>query len=284
MPTGERDLPYNPADVAKLEIQLQRKISASERLNRQQQALNSLLNNFKSYVIDEDDFLLILNKPPGVSAHFNRSHAVGVREIAKYRKGVHVEIAHRLDIDTSGLMVLTKHPGVFEEITKQFGNKDTYAVRKVYLAYLENHLVVSQPRKVKVILKIHERHSEVFADGTLARATSGLRDSETIYHSSQLLRRSAADYSKVAIQLITGRMHQIRAVSAYLGHPVASDTMYGAKHLEPYRTMLHASEIEFWHPGFRDHVSYHASIPADMQRFEAECEEIPTARSRRRIG
>ncbi|MBO69108.1 MAG: 23S rRNA pseudouridine(955/2504/2580) synthase [Acidiferrobacteraceae bacterium] len=215
----------------------------------------------------EDEYLLIINKPPGIAVHQGTGLRAGVIEILRFQnqQKKYLELVHRLDRDTSGCLILAKEPEALRRLHSFLRGNDSGHVRKQYLALLSGKWVggaksINYPLAFRR-LSANQRRSFVIDDG---------RKTHTMFTPVERFE----NYSLMRIDLITGRTHQIRAHAAAIGHPVAGDTKYGtsgATRLQRQsglrRLFLHASDVRLTHPK-RD-ATIHASAPleTDLDQF-----------------
>ena len=208
-----------------------------------------LLNTPAFAILFEDDALLFIDKPAGVVVQQRMHHPEEPylhAEVLRYTSPAY--LMQRLDRGTSGVMFFSKRSDVNARLTRQFTRK---GIRKRYLALCEGALSHAQTIDAPV--------ARVGAI-TFAVREGGRR---AITHVDPLQATSAG--SLLAIQLETGRTHQIRVHLAAIGHPLAGDWLYGVA--SAVRPMLHASTIELTHPLTNAPVRVTAPLPAD---FEAE--------------
>ncbi len=212
-------------------------------------------------VVYEDAHLLVINKPPGLTVHpgagraqVTLAHALLARypDLAGVGGPRRPGIVHRLDKDTSGLMVVARTPRAFADLQRQLAGR---TLRRVYLA-----LVCGHPPHCEGVIDApigrHPRHRTRMAvrpDG---------RPAVTRYR----VRERFARYSLVEVTLLTGRTHQIRVHLAHLGHPVAGDPVYGrrADDLGLRRQALHAWRLMLRHPVTGAPLVAEAPPPADF--------------------
>ena len=219
-------------------------------------------------IVYEDDDLLVVNKPAGMVVHPGHGHPQGTLVNALLSRYPHLDvgesgrsgIVHRLDRDTSGLIVVAKTESALEHLRRQFKNR---SVQKTYLA-----LVHKKPPAPEGIIEApvgrdprQRQRMAVIADGRPAR---------TCYE----LLEKLGDYSLLAVSPETGRTHQIRVHLAWLGMPVVGDPVYGqlsgnrrAKtDLGLERQFLHAWRLSFQRPKGNGDVALEAPLPADLQQ------------------
>jgi 23S rRNA pseudouridine1911/1915/1917 synthase len=219
-------------------------------------------------VVYEDDDLLVVNKPAGMVVHPGHGHSQGTLVnalLARYpilaagdsgRPG----IVHRLDRDTSGLIVVAKTEQALEHLRQQFKSRK---VRKTYLA-----LVHGRPSAPEGIIEApvgrdprQRQRMTVIAGGRPARTRYKVRE-------------ELGDYSLLSVAPETGRTHQIRVHLAWLGVPVAGDSVYGHGRgtrrvkgdIGLERQFLHAWRLSFERPNEKGELSLTAPLPADLQQ------------------
>ena len=211
-------------------------------------------------VLYEDDALIFINKPAGlvVQRAYDADEPVLVELLAKQTSPVF--LMQRLDRGTSGVMFFSRRADVNAKLTRQF---ETKRIRKRYLALAEGELAEHQ-----------------VIDAPLARIgpiSFGVRDNgkRAVTETTPVV--TSRQGSLVAVDLHTGRTHQIRVHLAAIGHPLVGDWLYGERNAA--RPMLHASELEMTHPVTNAPLRVHAPLPDD---FISACGErgIVTERGR----
>lgn len=205
-------------------------------------------------VIFEDDDIVVVDKPAGVIVHSAPGHEEGslaealVRRRPSMAKVGSVErpgVVHRLDIETSGVMVFAKTQGAYLALRRQFeSHRD---VRKTYLAVLHG---TPSPKSGTIDAPVGRDRLDAVTHWNVLAAHNGI--------------------SLVEFRIETGRMHQIRIHAAQLGHPVVGDRTYGSAErdrrlrLRPARLLLHAVELSFIHPTTGRRVTFSARPPDDI--------------------
>jgi len=235
------------------------------------------LNNFKIPIIYEDNDILVINKPAGLVVHpapeqgtvqgkltlidwlvKNRPEIIGIGEDSE-RPG----IVHRLDKDTSGVLLIAKNQKTFEYLKDQFKNRK---IKKTYLALVHGKLNPPAGGRNGIIdLSIGKSKSD-FRKKSTHKAIGKIREAVTEY---KFVKSRAFDkYTLVEVYPKTGRMHQIRVHFKAIGHPVVCDKLYGFKKGEcPFglgRHFLHASALELELP-FGGRIKLEADLPDDLQ-------------------
>jgi 23S rRNA pseudouridine1911/1915/1917 synthase len=227
-------------------------------------------------ILYEDEDLIILNKPADLLVHPARgnTHGTLVNALAHYSDHLssglgefRPGIVHRLDRDTTGVMVVTKHDEAQWAIAKQF---ETRQVNKTYLAIVHGTPEL-QADRINAPLGVHPTIREKYA----IRPEVG-KEAVTFYEVLEAFR----GFSLLKLEPHTGRTHQIRVHLSYIKHPVVADDMYGGKVVyrwqladaepaveEPVitRCALHAYSLEFTHPRTHERVKFEAPLPPDMQ-------------------
>lgn len=229
-------------------------------------------------IIYEDDALLAVNKPAGLVVHNDGRTAEptlsdwlleryptlapigGLHTLDNERYVPRVGILHRLDRETSGVILIAKNDDAFYFVQRQFLD---HSIQKTYLAYVEGVL----PEKQGTIeFPIGRSRSDFrrFAIGEDARGT--LRKATTSYR----VIRELDNYSLVELMPKTGRTHQLRVHMRALGHPIVSDKRYGSTFALGFtRVALHASKLEFTHPD-GNRMTASAPLPPDFGQVEGK--------------
>jgi len=229
-------------------------------------------------VLYEDDYLIVINKQADLIVHPARGYKHGtlvnalVYHYQKLSKGSddwRPGIVHRLDRNTTGVLVVAKDDTSHWKLSRQFADRKT---RKTYLAIVHGTPAlradcINQP------LGVHPFIREKFA----IRPDIG-KEAITIYEVLEAFR----GYSLLKLDLKTGRTHQIRVHLSWMKHPIVADDLYGGKVVYPWqiedrepapenplmaRTALHAWRLELTHPATGEPMTFEAPLPADMQAF-----------------
>ncbi len=213
------------------------------------------------WTLFEDDHLLIIDKPSGLAVHGGSGLSFGIIEAVRAARPElrHLELAHRLDRDTSGCLVLVKRRSSLREFARGLREK---RVKKTYLLLVRGRWdgaerMIDLPLR-KNQMRSGERVVTADPDGKPAR--------------TRFMPRSIGDAaSLIGARLITGRTHQIRVHAAAAGFPIAGDTKYGHATFNAEmrehglsRLFLHASSIEFIHPHCGENLRVDAPLPDDL--------------------
>ena len=217
-------------------------------------------------VVYDDEFLIVIDKPVGIAAHpspgWQGATVVGAIFAAGYqlatsgaaeRQGV----VHRLDVGTSGLMVVAKNEIAYSHLKDQFRER---TVSKVYHALVQGHM---DPTVGTIDAPIDRHPKEDYRFAVVANGKPSITHYKTleVFPAVTLLE----------IELETGRTHQIRVHFSALHHPLVGDLTYGsdpalAMKLSISRPWLHAKQLAFDHPGSGERMSFNAEYPADLTR------------------
>lgn len=213
-------------------------------------------------ILFEDDAIIVLNKPSGLAVHGGSGLSFGVIEglRALRPESRFLELVHRLDRDTSGLLLVAKKRSALKHLHEQLRVK---TMRKQYLALVRGqwqpHVKVVNAPLLKNILQSGERIVRVNSEG---------KPSETRFQIMQKF----ANATLVLASPITGRTHQIRVHTAHAGHPIACDDKYGERAFDEQvrtagltRLFLHAYRLTFTHPVTGKEMSVEAPLDKDLQ-------------------
>ena len=218
-------------------------------------------------ILYEDDDILVVDKPAGLSVHPGAGHPGGtlVNALIYLRpalKGIGSRerpgIVHRLDLDTSGVMVIAKNLASHAHISEQFAQR---SVNKIYLALVKGRLT----------------QTEAIIDAPIGRDPSnrqkmnvvdGGKSAKTRYK----VLKSIGDHQLLEVKLLTGRTHQIRVHLASIGHSIIGDSLYGKKSKTIDRQFLHSHLLELVHPSTERSMAFKSPLPLDLKDFLATLE------------
>ena len=216
----------------------------------------------------EDEFLLAIDKPAGVAVHGGSGVSFGVIEQLRQARPAakFLELVHRLDRETSGILLVAKKRSALTHLQDQFRERET---GKTYLA-----LVVGDwPASKKVIDA--PLHKYLLPDGERRVKVVGKDDPDGMKSVTLVkIRQRLAGFTLLEVTIKTGRTHQIRVHLASQGHAIAGDDKYGDFDLNKTlqkqglkRMFLHAWKLQFSHPASGERVALQADLPPDLEKF-----------------
>lgn len=204
------------------------------------------IDRLEASILFEDKGLIILNKPSGLAVHGGSGLSFGLIEALRASRPTapYLELVHRLDRDTSGLLLVAKKRSYLRNLHEQLRGD---GVRKHYRALVCGHWDLGKHHENAPLYK-----NTLSSGERIVRVDEKGKAAHTLF--KPISRFKAASYMEV--ELFTGRTHQIRVHAAHAGHPVAGDDKYGKqdcnRDLKKYglkRLFLHAYRLEFTHPG-----------------------------------
>lgn len=214
-------------------------------------------------IIYEDENVILINKPAGIVVHPGAGNPSGTLSnalLAHYPPVRYVGepdrpgVVHRLDKDTSGVLVFAKTDKAYRWLVKQFKSRD---LQKSYIALVDGHPPTPTGRiEAPIERDVHHR----------TRMAAGLRGQGKPAVSEYFELERFENHSLVEIHPITGRTHQIRVHMSYIGNPIVGDTLYG-KHRSSIaigRFFLHAKSLSMKLPGDRIQKTFESPLPEDL--------------------
>ena len=268
------------------------KLRGGERISvlgeAQRAPLKAVAEEIPLDIVYEDDDLAVINKPAGMMVHAGagasddaRNRGTLVNALLHHLgslSGVGGElrpgIVHRLDKETSGLIVVAKNDEAHRKLSAQFAARE---VKKKYVALVHGWVKKDSGTLAQSIGRDPVRRM---------RMTTRLEGGRTAVTHYRVVRRLDTRFGKFTlldVKIDTGRTHQIRVHVAAMGHPVAGDTIYGAPKqargksavIVLKRNFLHAAELEFRHPRTGETVSLKSELPEELREFLSEMEQAP---------
>ncbi len=258
--------------------------------------LRAIAEDIPLDILYEDDDLAIINKPAGMMVHAGAG-ATGPDGEDRRNRGTLVNallhhfatlsavggdlrpgIVHRLDKETSGLIVVAKSDEAHRKLAEQFAKRE---VKKTYIA-----LVHGWPRKDRGTISAAISRDRIRRIRMTTRGTGG-RDAVSHYTVIRRIDTAFGKFALVEVKIDTGRTHQIRVHMSSLGHPIAGDALYGApkemrarrgrstdegKALSLPRNFLHAAQLELTHPRTAERISLQSPLPPELLAFLAKIE------------
>ena len=212
----------------------------------------------------EDEHLLVVDKPAGLVVHPGAGHASGtlVDALAGKIAGGEADrpgIVHRLDRDTSGLMVVARSPEAHARLQELVRER---ALERIYLALVRG---VPRSRTGRIEAPIGRDRSE---PTRVSLDTDSPREAVTHFE----IERELPGHTLLRVRLETGRMHQIRVHLGAIDLPVVGDSVYGVKEPRLARQFLHAAELSFPHPFTGEQVETRSELPPDLAAYLQELE------------
>lgn len=233
-------------------------------------------------IIYEDDHLMLINKPPDMVVHPAPGHMSGtlvnalayhVQQLSTAGGPLKPGIVHRLDRDTSGIMLVIKSDTVHSKLAEQFQKR---YIHKEYIALVEGDVELDSD-----VIELPLGRQKKFPKKMGVRHDTG-KEATSIY---EVLERFG-DFTLVKVMPRTGRTHQIRVHMKAIGHPIVADADYNSRDClykweitkegpkpdeEPIldRQALHAYKLEFYHPVLQKKMSFQAELPEDIKRVLA---------------
>jgi len=223
-------------------------------------------------IVYEDTTLIVVNKPAGLVVHpaagtpsgtLANALAYHFQQLPDAGTGIRPGIVHRLDRDTSGLLVAAKTEAALEDLSDQFRDRTVF---KSYVALVHGRVAASSGR-------IDQPLARDPSNRTRMAVVRGGRNALTLYR----VKRSFQRFTLLDVELKTGRTHQIRVHLAWLKHPVVGDETYGggrdntiqdprlrARIRNLNRHFLHAEKLAFTHPETRELVKFESPLPAEL--------------------
>lgn len=241
-------------------------------------------------VVYEDESLAVINKPAGMTVHSGSGrHEAGTRgtlvnallhrfqTLSNVGGELRPGIVHRLDKETSGLLVVAKTDSAHRKLARQFAARE---VRKTYLALVHGWMKQPQGTIDSAIGRDLRRRNRMTTRRSLANR--GVRSAITHWKVLKKIEGAYGSFSLLEITISTGRTHQIRVHLASIGHPVVGDNLYGAprtigrssrgapESLTLTRNFLHAYALEFRHPATGKPLAFKQVLPGELEAFLQE--------------
>jgi 23S rRNA pseudouridine1911/1915/1917 synthase len=212
-------------------------------------------------IVYQDDDLLVIDKPAGMTVHpapGSRSHTLVNALLSRFKDlpaggdMLRPGIVHRLDKDTSGLIIVARNRAALNKLAAQFKSR---SVTKTYIALVRGHLTPDSG----------------FIDAPIGRDPQNRKrmavvDSGRPARTQYRVKKYVGDCSLLEIRLETGRTHQIRVHLAAIGYPVVGDATYGVKSPHLSRQFLHASKLGFRLPSNNKYVEFESPLPDDLEQ------------------
>ena len=266
------------------------KLRGGERISvlgeAQRAPLKAIAEEIPLEIAYEDDDLAVINKPAGMMVHAgagasddarNRGTLVNallhhLGSLSGVGGVLRPGIVHRLDKETSGLIVVAKNDDAHRKLSAQFAARE---VKKKYVALVHSWVKNDSGTMAQSISRDRVRRTR------MTTRLEGGRAAVTHYRVVRRLDTKFGKFSLLDVKIDTGRTHQIRVHVAAMGHPVVGDTMYGAPRqargknavIALGRNFLHAVELEFRHPRTGEAIALKSELPEELREFLRKVEE-----------
>jgi len=227
-------------------------------------------------VLFEDRYIIVINKPAGLVVHPGAgkeqitvvSALLGHTKLSPIGAPTRPGVVHRLDKDTSGIMVLAKTRDAHKKLAEAFAG---HALEKEYMAIIQGH-IVNRKGRIEVAIerdKIHRKRMK-------ATSAEKGRMAISIFEVSEYLNSA----SLVKVRILTGRTHQIRVHMAFTGHPLLGDVTYGGKKSgKRAQHYLHSARLKFSHPITGEELDFNAPLPDAFNQMLEQLRDISKANS-----
>ncbi len=225
----------------------------------EEEVIEILPENIKLDIIYEDEYILVVNKPSGMVTHpgsgvFKNTLVNALLFYTKELSDIGGEerpgIVHRLDKDTSGLLIVAKNNEVHKILSKDFKK---HKINREYKVLVEG-IVPSSKGKIDVPISRSNK------DFRLMEASKDGKESITYF---EVLKRYK-EHTLLKINLKTGRTHQIRVHLSYIGHPVYNDPVYGKYKEDSFNQYLHAYKLSLVHPISKEVMTFEIKLPKEF--------------------
>ena len=232
-------------------------------------------------IVYEDKDLAVVNKPAGMMVHAgagatdsarNRGTLVNAllhhfQQLSAVSGELRPGIVHRLDKETSGLIIVAKNDAIHRKLAAQFSSRQ---VKKTYVALVHGWLKNDRGTIHASISRDRVRRTRMTTRGSAGR------EAITHYAVQKRLESAYGKFTLLEVRIDTGRTHQIRVHMASLGHPIVGDTLYGAPReirgknrptISLPRNFLHAAKLEFQHPRTQELLYFERPLPEELSQF-----------------
>ena len=257
-------------------------------------------------IVYEDEELAVIDKPAGMMVHAGAAHSDDARSrgtlvnallfhfraLSSTGGDLRPGIVHRLDKETSGLIIIAKNDRAHAKLAEQFSGRE---VHKTYIALVQGAVERDKGTIAAAIARDPLRRTRM-----TTRPSENARSAVSHYEVMERLTTRFGKFTLVRVRIETGRTHQIRVHMASIGHPVVGDTLYGAagqlteqqppgmaatrrkaapERLRLDRNFLHAARLEFAHPVRRKRIELESPLPAELEEFLSRVRSVPRPES-----
>lgn len=217
-----------------------------------------------------NDDILIINKPSGLLVYptihnepdtlaHRLAHYFKINNIFQNANEYRYGIVHRLDKDTSGLLIIAKNPEIYAKLQEMMKNNQ---IKRKYICIVNNCFSPND-----FLFKINVPIGRVYGNELRMRAnaTKDLKNATTIVN---VLKNISNSYALVECELLTGRTHQVRVHMQYINHPIVNDPLYGIdKKTSKYNQYLYCSNISFYEPNTKNLININLPLPEEFNDF-----------------
>ena len=227
------------------------------------QEVEIIPEDIKIDIIFEDKDIAVINKQARLVVHPAQGHYSGtlvnailyhIKDLSGINGEMRPGIVHRLDKDTSGLIIIAKNDKAHLELTNMFQNKE---IKKTYLAIVKGKLNKKKGRIATQIGRDRNDRKKMAVLDSLTQGKNAITNFRVIDQNEK--------FSLLKVDIETGRTHQIRVHMKYMGYPILGDAVYGRPDSEK-RQMLHAYKLEFLHPITKEKMEIIAELPDDFKK------------------
>lgn len=217
-------------------------------------------------IVYEDRDVLVIDKQAGLVVHPTLDHPTGtvvnavLNHLGKFdEEDLRPGVVHRLDKNTSGLLVIAKNQEALESLKEQFAGRE---VEKTYLALVQGRV----EKEIGSISSKIDRHPKFRSKFTVSETG---KEAQTDY---KVVERFSSNLTLLRLHPLTGRTHQLRVHLSSIGHAIIGDKLYGGKMLLN-RQFLHAEKLVFNHPKTGKRISFETNLPEDLNSFLTKLKE-----------
>lgn len=242
---------------------------SEKQLVNQMDSSTALKNASKLQVLYEDDGMFAVLKPSGIAVHGGSGQSAGVIEclrLSRPEHASHLELVHRIDRETSGVLLVSKKRSYLRALQEQLRNR---VWKKHYLA-----LVVGQWPSGLNSVDLSLRKTQAGPSEKKVFVCPDGDKAKSLFRVEERFSSSFGDFSLLNVQILTGRTHQIRVHTSASGYPIAGDDRYGDFALNKIlvkrglaRMFLHARSVTIEHPVSGDKLTIEAPLTEDLTRF-----------------
>ena len=227
------------------------------------QEVEIIPEDIKIDIVFEDKDIAVINKQAGLVVHPAQGHYSGtlvnailyhIKDLSGINGEMRPGIVHRLDKDTSGLIIIAKNDKAHLELTNMFQNKE---IKKTYLAIVKGKINKKKGRIATQIGRDRNDRKKMAVLDSLTQGKNAITNFRVIDQNEK--------FSLLKVDIETGRTHQIRVHMKYMGYPILGDAVYGRPDSER-RQMLHAYKLEFLHPITKEKMEIIAELPDDFKK------------------